>query len=278
MGLISDLFGMVNVQRIKNGGTARLSICQITGLIVNMSEAKQFLPDNNFNGVYGLFKRLRKVKKKKRMDIHGYYDIASKIILLFNSRAPFILYSGNSPEDATELIESIEEKYEGLSLVDIETEIFNRKASRPRKLSIAFLVLSIVFLGSSVFFCYKYIETRNECAALQQSLLVSKEAISTLSAQYMESIDENAALMDEVSFWNENLVLITESGSKYHKYGCSYAKNCTKILSIEKAEARGYSACTYCAPRKHATGTLTVIGDDAEITMEDFARKWLNNG
>lgn len=260
MGFISDLFGVVNVQRIKNGGTARLSVCQITSLIVNMSDAKQFLPEDDFNSVYELFKRLRRVKKKRRMDIHGYYDTASKIVLLFNSLAPFIMYSGNAPEDAAKLLEFIEEKYGDLNLEDIEAEIFNRKVPRSRKLSIVFLALSIVLLCSSAFLCCKCIEIQNEYVVLQQSFLKSNEAIDVLSSQYMEVSGENLTLKSEVDFWSGNFVLITQSGSKYHRYGCSYAKNSNAIVSFSQAESRGYTACSHCNPEKNQCISFIITG------------------
>ena len=105
MGFISDLKAIADVQRIKNGGTARLSVSQITCLIVNMSDARMILTTDQFNEVYSLFKRLRKVKKKKRMDIVGYYDVASKVVARFNMIAPFSMYSGDDPRNAELLLE-----------------------------------------------------------------------------------------------------------------------------------------------------------------------------
>lgn len=242
MSFVSDLFGMVNVQRIKNGGTARLSVCQITSLIVNMSEARQRLPDHNFNDVYALFKRLRKVKKKRRMDIYGYYDLSSKIILLYNNLAPFTLYSGNSPEDAAVLMKAIEEEYADLSLSDIEAEVFGAPTRARKKWMVIFLILSILFFGSSTFFYSKYIDAKSECASLQKSLSDSQEAVNTLSDQYMD-------LVQEVSFFEGSSVLVSPRGSKYHRYGCSHINMSTaQVLTFEQAKNKGYTACLTCKP------------------------------
>lgn len=242
MGFVSDLFGMVNVQRIKNGGTARISVCQITSLIVNMSEAKQNLPSHNFADVYDLFQRLRKVKKKKRMDIYGYYDLSAKIILLYNRLAPYILYSGNSPEDAAALLESIEAEYGDLRIADIEAEVFGVKSSRPRIWLTVLVVLSVLLLCTSLFFCYKYLEAKDKCTNLQKSLSDSNETISHLSDQYMD-------LAQEVSFFESSVVLTTAHGSKYHMYSCRHIDLTTaKVLTFEQAKAAGYSACATCKP------------------------------
>ena len=42
-------------------------------------------------------------------------------------------------------------------------------------------------------------------------------------------------------------VYITESGTKYHKKSCRYAKNATKV-SLKKAVDLGYDPCKTCKP------------------------------
>lgn len=270
MGVLSDLSGMVNVQRIKNGGTARLSVCQITSLVVNMSDAKQFLPENDFHNVYELFKRLRKIKKKRRMNIYKYYDVASKIILLFNARAPFILYSGNTPEDAEKLLASVEEKYADLSLTDIENEIFARKPRRKNRLSFAFWILTAVLLCSTVFLCYQYFDAKNECEVLQQSLTESENSYRFLDKQYTAVKKKKDALLEEnetlekendsliqflveldpeVMFWRNYAVIVTSTGDKYHTYGCSHInEQMFWIYNIDAAKSKGYFPCLDCDP------------------------------
>lgn len=43
-----------------------------------------------------------------------------------------------------------------------------------------------------------------------------------------------------------NTVVVSASGSKYHKYGCSRGKNATEKVSVSTAIKRGYTACNYC--------------------------------
>ncbi len=41
-------------------------------------------------------------------------------------------------------------------------------------------------------------------------------------------------------------VYITNSGSKYHADGCQYLANSKIEISLKKAKARGYTACSVC--------------------------------
>lgn len=41
-------------------------------------------------------------------------------------------------------------------------------------------------------------------------------------------------------------VYITKTGSCYHIDDCAYAKNASKILTLDQAESRGYRPCYYC--------------------------------
>lgn len=41
-------------------------------------------------------------------------------------------------------------------------------------------------------------------------------------------------------------VYITKTGKRYHRFGCSHAKNLYLVLSIDNAINKGYTACYYC--------------------------------
>ena len=43
------------------------------------------------------------------------------------------------------------------------------------------------------------------------------------------------------------IVYVTKSGSKYHRYGCSYLKSCIEI-TLSSARSSGYDACSRCNP------------------------------
>ena len=44
------------------------------------------------------------------------------------------------------------------------------------------------------------------------------------------------------------IVYITDSGTKYHRSGCRYLKDSCHSISIDNAEAEGYSPCSVCDP------------------------------
>lgn len=57
-----------------------------------------------------------------------------------------------------------------------------------------------------------------------------------------ESIEEQAPVTQ-----NDVVVYVTRTGSKYHRYGCSYLKSCIKT-TLSSAKSSGYSACSRCNP------------------------------
>ena len=43
-------------------------------------------------------------------------------------------------------------------------------------------------------------------------------------------------------------VYITETGGKYHRWSCRYLKDSCYEISLSKAIASGYTACSVCKP------------------------------
>lgn len=96
MGILSDIKAMTDVQRIKSGGTAMLSISQIVSLIINLPDAKKKLSPFEFERVYSLYKEMRKCKTKLPTDFEAYISTAIKIIKEFDKIAPYEKYSGGN--------------------------------------------------------------------------------------------------------------------------------------------------------------------------------------
>lgn len=96
MGMFGDIKAIKDLQKIKKGGTAKLSISQVTGLITNMMDARKNLSEEQFNGVYKLFNELRKCNTKIEMDKSEYSETAVDIIKRFDKIAPYIKYSGGN--------------------------------------------------------------------------------------------------------------------------------------------------------------------------------------
>ena len=61
MGLFADIKAIGAVQKIKNGGVCKLTIAQITGLLINLPDAEKNLSKQEFDQVYALFKEMRKM-------------------------------------------------------------------------------------------------------------------------------------------------------------------------------------------------------------------------
>lgn len=110
MGFFADIKAIKDVQLIKAGGTARLSISQITTLITNMPDARKRLSKEEFESVYALFKELRKCNTKIEMDMFGYLETAKKIILRFDAIAPYEKYGGGNELEYSFMMEDVREE------------------------------------------------------------------------------------------------------------------------------------------------------------------------
>lgn len=109
MGFFADIKAMKDVQLIKAGGKAKLSISQITTLITNMPDARKRLSKEAFESVYALFKELRKCNTKIEMDMFGYLETAKKIILRFDAIAPYEKYGGGNELEYSFMMDDIRE-------------------------------------------------------------------------------------------------------------------------------------------------------------------------
>lgn len=109
MGLFSDILAISNVQKIKNGKTAKLSMSQITGLITNMTDARNNLNIEDFQKVYKLFLELRKFTTKLELNYENYIEVAIDIIKKFDKIAPYEKYSGGNELEFSFFMKDIRE-------------------------------------------------------------------------------------------------------------------------------------------------------------------------
>lgn len=107
MGIFADVIGMKNLQKIKTGAIAKLSISQITCLITNMPDAQKKLSNEDFQKVYSLYTELRKCTTKIPMDLNTYTDTALKIIKKFDEIAPYEKFSGGNELEYSFLMQDI---------------------------------------------------------------------------------------------------------------------------------------------------------------------------
>lgn len=50
---------------------------------------------------------------------------------------------------------------------------------------------------------------------------------------------------------DDTIVYVTDHGEKYHREDCTYTSESAHPLTIEKAEAKGYTPCSRCNPDRH---------------------------
>lgn len=104
MGIFNS-FNKIN--KLKNKQKASFSYSEIVGLIINLSDAKKNLSNEQFEKVYRLYKDIKKSTTKYDVDLNGYYLLCSDIIAEFDKIAPYTLYSGASTFETSLLLEAI---------------------------------------------------------------------------------------------------------------------------------------------------------------------------
>ncbi|TVZ60044.1 hypothetical protein NA63_2592 [Flavobacteriaceae bacterium MAR_2010_105] len=68
-------------------------------------------------------------------------------------------------------------------------------------------------------------------------------------------------------------VYTTKTGEKYHKENCRYLKNSKKEITLEKALALGYAACSLCKPLVKNSSTNSLSPDTKASTSHNQTQK-----
>lgn len=260
MGMFSDAKAAIDVQRIKTGGTAKLSISQITCLIVNMSDAKKNLPEDQFEAVYSLYRQLRKCKSKIQMDIDEYYRVSGQIVLMFNHISPYEEYSGGNPIETAFLLSAVEslcedDKDTAAKIID---QIENNSNPTKKNIKSVFPIVAIVLsalLCVSLSLKLQNQMQENERLASELSSAEKKaqgfrQSVEQRDSRISELTEEKMEMFRELVFWESTAVIVTKSGEKYHTYGCPTILNSDSfwIYNREAAISRGYEPCSVCDP------------------------------
>lgn len=95
------------MQRIKSGGTAKLSISQIVNLNINLPDAKEKLSADEFSQIYALYQKMRACTTKIPMDADAYFNTAFKIMEEFDQIVPYEDYSGGNAFEISFMFSSI---------------------------------------------------------------------------------------------------------------------------------------------------------------------------
>ena len=107
MGLISGIQAVSAIQKIKRGQEAKLSIAQITELIINLQDARHNTTDEEFSRIYTLYCQHQKCKTKSIYNYESYVYTAINIIKRFDIIAPYEKYSGGNELEFSYFMEEI---------------------------------------------------------------------------------------------------------------------------------------------------------------------------
>lgn len=82
---------------------------------------------------------------------------------------------------------------------------------------------------------------------LRSQLKIANEQLKHAQDNADELLSQNLDLRDECNFFDENAVIVTTEGRKYHTYACwHWSGHNIYIYNIENAEAMGYTPCLDC--------------------------------
>lgn len=257
MGIFSDVSALIKVQKIKKGGTEKLSIGQITNLIINLPDAQKHTSEAEFQQIYALYQRLRQCRTKLETDFEGYLKTAVKIIALFDRIAPYEQYSGGDPIETAFLMSEVRRMYErDPNFSETVLEQILGEQQQPKKAWKKFFIILMCAVPWALCAVMGYRMMQMEHTAQTQiqeqqekitQLEVTVQDKSTAMASYQTTV---AIYRQELRFWENNAVIVTKYGEKYHTYGCRHTKSGIDITiySVESAVRRGYEPCSVCNP------------------------------
>ncbi len=102
---------------------------------------------------------------------------------------------------------------------------------------IAIAVVAIALIGLNA---YQYIVNKQKVEQLEYRF----QSIKSDKDNYLEEL---ILAREEIAFWDSNVVICTQSGEKYHKYGCSHLVDRDYfVCTAEEAKRRGYLPCLDC--------------------------------
>lgn len=107
---------------------------------------------------------------------------------------------------------------------------------------IILIVLNIIIITLFVFLDIEYRDTK-------ELLEINRDAVQKHLSTIKELNDENFDLSKKADFLDEHICFTTktDSGYRYHKYGCYHLDNRdTYYWFIEDARREGYTACLDC--------------------------------
>ena len=81
--------------------------------------------------------------------------------------------------------------------------------------------------------------------------------INRKNVEFQDSQTKIRDLEEDLDFYENNAVIVTENGEKYHKYNCQYIQGKSYyIYNVEAAQAYGYSPCEVCFKEQDDTESM----------------------
>lgn len=247
MGGVSGLSAIMTVQKMKKGGVGKLSISQITQIIVNLPDANQNLSQEQFDSVLRLYKHLRLCKSKALMDMDGYLDTATHIVRLFDSIAPYEKYSGNDESETVLMLEEMRKNIDACSeafqqfaeRVQVEAA-HGEKKKRLKRRKATGTIFKLIILVVCLIVVWKVHTVQ---VSLSRSLGYSDGYDEGYGSGYSEAY-ETALGMNDLVYYNSQDEL-------YHlDRDCLHFTGTQRIETIRSdAIEKGYSECYSCCER-----------------------------
>lgn len=139
---------------------------------------------------------------------------------------------------------------------NFEKDFLKSQMKKAKRWKIVAIILAVI-----LFYVYGISENRvekleadyfAEITDLQNDLAEKTEQNETLEEETSKlrlriyDLNQN---QDELNFWRNFAVIVTEYGEKYHTYGCQYIENKNFwIYNIDAAIGMGYEPCSVCNP------------------------------
>ena len=258
VGYVSGVKAISGVQKIMRGGKAKLSISQITMLIVNLQDAQKNLSKEQFQSVYSMYLAFTKCNTKMLIGLSEYYETACQIISVFNKLAPYELYSGGNKIETKFLLQEVEKMEaensdfaSGMLKLAVENTLGNtEKPKKKIKTMFVFILVFIIFIAVCLLFVQEHnksVEFQNQIYELEWEVNRLERLYNTASAARDNAIKTSNSMKEELDFWQNYAVIVTEYGEKYHTYGCQYIEGKTFwIYNIDAAKSKGYEPCSVC--------------------------------
>ena len=166
--------------------------------------------------------------------------------------------SGDEPENSLELLAKIQAEAEKERT---ENKPSKKKKSAPVWVTIFLGACCIILLVAGIWIWYRMNQEIKNAIADRDNW---EERYHTVTRQ----VDNLADLMSERDkerlFWKDYAVIVTETGEKYHTYGCQYIQGREFwIYNIDAAIDMGYEPCSECSPPGTVSYSLNRLLEDA---------------